>query len=315
MKNEDKFDFKELASSLVIVIPFWIVAIVLWRSTGEIFYLFNFLYIGTSIGLGLGVCSALPRKKKSLGRKLTLFLVGGYMLIFLGLIEFENMQIEGFFFYLLEGLFAGSVIHYLMAKILGPLLFGRCWCGWACWTAMILDLLPYTRSSGRVSGKWGWLRYVHFILSLSIVLLLWFGFGYCIKSQSITGLYWLLTGNAIYYFLGISLAFGLKDNRAFCKYVCPITTILKATTRFSLLKIRGDNEKCNECGACVKMCPMDIRIPDYVKNGLRVLSTECIFCQTCVNTCPTGALKVSFGLDIGGKELLTEREWQRENLY
>jgi len=308
MKKQDKFDFKELTSSLIIVISFWIVAIILWRSTGDIFYLFNFLYIGTAIGIGTGFYSALPRKKKSLGRKLTLFLIGGYMLLFLGLLEFENMQIEGFFFYLLGGFFSGSVIHYLVAKILGPILFNRAWCSWACWTAMILDLLPYTRSSGRIPGKWGWLRHTHFILSLGIVLLLWFGSGYRVESKSITELYWLLAGNVIYYSIGIILAFWLKDNRAFCKYVCPITTILKITTRFSLLKIRGNSEKCNECGVCMKMCPMDIRITDYTKNGLRILSTECILCQTCVNTCPTGALKVSFGLDIGGKELLNERK-------
>jgi hypothetical protein len=157
MKSEDKFDFKELASSLVIVIPFWIVAIVLWRSTGDIFYLFNFLYIGAAIGVGIGVYSALPRKKKPLGRKLTLFLIGGYLLVFLGLLKFENLQIEGFFFYLLAGFFSGSVIHYMVAKIFGPILFNRAWCSWACWTAMILDLLPYKRSSGRIPGKWGWL--------------------------------------------------------------------------------------------------------------------------------------------------------------
>jgi polyferredoxin len=308
MKNEDKFDFKELTSSLIIVISFWIVAIVLWRSTGDIFYLFNFLYIGTVIGIGTGFYSALPRKKKSFGRKLTMFLIGGYMLLFLGLLEFENMQIEGFFFYLLAGFFSGSVIHYMVAKIFGPILFNRAWCSWACWTAMILDLLPYTRSSGRIPGKWGWLRYMHFILSLSIVLLLWFWSGYRVESNSITELYWLIAGNVIYYSIGIILAFWLKDNRAFCKYVCPIPTILKITTRFSLLKIRGNIEKCNECGACMKTCPMDIRITDYTRNGLRILSTECILCQTCVNTCPTGALKVSFGLDIGGKELLSERK-------
>lgn len=307
MKSKDEFDFKELASSLAIVIPFWIVAVVLWRSTGDIFYLFNFLYIGAAIGVGIGVYSALPRKKKSLGRKLTLFLIGGYLFVFLGLLKFENLQIEGFFFYLLAGFFSGSVIHYMVAKIFGPILFGRAWCSWACWTALILDLLPYERSSGRIPGKWGGLRYIHFILSLSIVLLLWFGSGYRVESRSITELYWLLAGNAIYYATGITLAFWLKDNRAFCKYVCPITTILKFTTRFSLLKIRGDSEKCTGCGACMKTCPMDIRIPDYVKMGFRVLSTECILCQTCVNTCPTGALKVSFGLDIGGKELLNER--------
>ncbi len=308
MKSGDKFDFKELASSLVIVIPFWIVAIVLWRSTGDIFYLFNFLYIGAAIGVGIGVYSALPRKKKQLGRKLTLFLIGGYLLVFLGLLKFENLQIEGFFFYMLAGFFSGSVIHYMVAKIFGPILFNRAWCSWACWTAMILDLLPYKCSSGRIPGKWGWLRYIHFILSLSIVLLLWFGFGYRVESKSIAELYWLLAGNAIYYATGIILAFRLKDNRAFCKYVCPIPTILKVTTRFSLLKIQGDREKCTECGACMKTCPMDIRIPDYVKMGFRVLSTECILCQTCVNTCPAGALEVSFGLDIGGRELLNERK-------
>ena len=308
MKSEDKFDFKELASSLVIVIPFWIVAIFLWRSTGDIFYLFNFIYIGAAIGVGIGVYSALPRKKKPLGRKLTLFLIGGYLLVFLGLLKFENLQIEGFFFYLLAGFISGSVIHYMVAKIFGPILFSRAWCSWACWTAMILDLLPYKRSSGRIPGKWGGSRYIHFILSLGIVFLLWFGCGYRVESRGITELYWLLAGNAIYYATGIILAFWLKDNRAFCKYVCPITTILKITSRFSLLKIRGDSEKCTECRACMKACPMDIRITDYVKMGFRVLSTECILCQTCVNTCPTGALKVSFGLDIGGKELLNERK-------
>jgi len=304
MENENEFDLGELASALSIVIPFWVVAVVLWQSTGNIFYLFNFLYIGGSVGLGIGVYSALPRKKKPWGRRLTLFLIGGYMLVFLGFLNFENMQIEGFFFYLLAGFFSGSVIHYLVAKVFGPVLFNRGWCGWACWTAMVLDLFPYKYSRGRVPGRWGWLRYGHFILSLSIVLILWFKFGHHVKTQSITELYWLLGGNAIYYPTGIILAFWLKDNRAFCKYICPITTILKLTSRFSLLKIQGDSEKCNRCGACMRTCPMDIQIPRYIHSNSRVLSTECIFCLTCVNTCPRRALDVSFGLDTGGKELL-----------
>ena len=308
MRDDNRFNFKEHVSTLVIMVFFWIIAIVMWQSTGKIFYLFNFMYIGTSIGLAIVIYSVLPREKKSSGRILTLFLIGGYMLIFVGLVERENMQLEGFFFYLLSGLFAGSVIHYLIGKIFGPFLFGRYWCGWACWTVMVLDLLPHKRSSGRIPGKLGWLRYAHFILSLGIVLFFWFGLGYRTKSYGNTELYWLLFGNAIYYFLGITLALVLKDNRAFCKYICPITALLKATSRFSLLKIEGDEKKCNECGACVKTCPMDIRISDYVKNGDRVLSTECILCHTCINTCPEKALKISFGFDIGGKELLNERK-------
>jgi hypothetical protein len=34
-----------------------------------------------------------------------------------------------------------AVVHYLIAKVFGPMLFGRIWCGWACWTVMVLDLL------------------------------------------------------------------------------------------------------------------------------------------------------------------------------
>ena len=52
---------------------------------------------------------------------------------------------------------------------------------------------------------------------------------------------------------------------------------------------------------------MDIRISEYVRNNRRVLSTECILCQTCIIVCPQNALKLAFGLDLGGHELLRER--------
>jgi polyferredoxin len=117
----------------------------------------------------------------------------------------------------------------------------------------------------------------------------------------------MIAGNVLYYLIGISLAFILKDNRAFCKYVCPITVFLKTTCRFSLLKIEGDREKCTECGTCVGMCPMDIRVMDYAQDRQRVLSTECTVCQTCVTACPNDVLKLSFGFDLGGKELLREK--------
>ena len=45
------------------------------------------------------------------------------MLIYLGILSRENMQIEGFWYYLFLGVFEAAVIHYAVAKILGPLLF------------------------------------------------------------------------------------------------------------------------------------------------------------------------------------------------
>lgn len=173
---------------------------------------------------------------------------------------------------------------------------------------MILDLLPFTRPSGRLPGRWGWLRYVHFGLSLGLAILLVLAFEYRAGATGNTAVIWFLAGNLLYYAVGIVLAYTLKDNRAFCKYVCPVTVPLKLTSRFSLLKIGGQAGKCDECGACVRQCPMDVRVPEYIKNGQRVLSTECSLCQTCITVCAQAALKLSFGFDLGGKELLRQRE-------
>ena len=195
METERKFDFRQLIFPATILVVFWIIAIALWQMWGRTFWLFNFGYIGTSIAVGLGSYLFLPKKQKHWGRRLAQFLVGTYMLVFLGFILKENMQIEGFFFYVLAGAYGGSTIHYLVAKIVGPLIFNRGWCGWSCWTAMILDLLPFKRNKiGRLARKWEFLRYIHFALSLGLVLILWFSFDYRGQSSDFTSLYWLIAG-------------------------------------------------------------------------------------------------------------------------
>ena len=300
---------KKLSAPLIIFLSFWTVAIVLWKAKGNIFFLFNFGYIGTAIGVGIGLYVLLPRKKKPAGRRFAQLLVGIYMLGFLGVVKIENMQLEGFFFYLLSGYFSGSVIHYLVAKVFGPVLFGRGFCGWACWTAMVLDLLPYKRNkTGRLNENWELLRYLHFGFSLLLVLVFWFLYQYRPIPMSKSELAWLVGGNTFYFASAFILAFTLKDNRAFCKYLCPITVILKLTSRFAFLKIEGSKENCTQCGSCNAACPMDINIMEYINHGERVLSTECIYCLTCTTVCPEEILYDTFKMDIGGKEYIRRIE-------
>ena len=231
---------RKLFVPLVLLLSFWLVAVLLWIVTGRLFYLFNFGYIGFGVALGLGLYAVLPGRKKSLGRRIAQLLVGSYLLVFLGFLGKENMQLEGLFFHLLSGYFAASVIHYLVAKVFGPVLYGRGYCGWACWTTMVLDFLPFkTNKAGRVSKKWEWIRYIHFGISLVGVLGAWYLLGYRPETTGTDTLIWLVVGNAFYYSSSIILAFALKDNRTFCKYLCPVTVVLKATTRFSLMKIEG----------------------------------------------------------------------------
>ena len=265
---------------LFILLVFEAIAVTLWLTKGNLFYLINFTYIGASIALGI----FLFIRKYRHARRVVQLLVGLYMLVYLGLICGENMQIEGFWYYLFTGVFEAATIHYAVAKIFGPLLFGRGWCGYACWTAMVLDFLPF-KIPARPRKKIGWIRYVVFAASLAFVSALFiFRVG---NKQRI--MFWaFLIGNAVYYAVGIGLAFLFRDNRAFCKYICPITVFLKPMSYFALFRVRCYKEKCVDCGKCRQVCPMDVDVTDNSRK--RKNGTECILCMECVKNCPRNAL-------------------------
>ena len=271
---------KKYLMPVIMFIIFESIAVTLWLSKQNIFYLFNFSYIGISVSLGV----FLFIREYKYARRIVQLLVGIYMLVYLGLICNENMQIEGFWYYLFTGVFEAATIHYAVAKIFGPLFFGRGWCGYACWTAMVLDFLPYkTPHSPR--KKIGWIRYLVFLLSLIFVSTLFL----CKVGNIEKIMFWaFIIGNCLYYAVGILLAFLFKDNRAFCKYICPVTVFLKPMSYFSIVRIKCDKNKCISCGKCKKVCPMDVDITDNSRN--RKNATECILCLECVKSCPKKAL-------------------------
>ena len=258
------------------------VAVLVYALTSNTFFIFNFLYIGTAISVGLFFLA----KNRSYARNVIMLAVGSYILIYVGLIGRENMLMSGFWYYLFSGVFEAAVIHYLIAKIAGPFLFGRGWCGYACWTAMILDLLPYKTRQGE-RKNWGYVRYVLFAFILCLVGGL---FMFKISNLNLVMFYLFIIGNVIYYALGIALAFYLKDNRAFCKYICPITVFLKLTSYFSILRVKVDSDACIECGKCIRSCPMDVDMLDNSRK--RANGTECILCTECIKACRQDALKL-----------------------
>jgi ferredoxin-type protein NapH len=94
----------------------------------------------------------------------------------------------------------------------------------------------------------------------------------------------------------VGLASLLRDNRAFCKYACPVTVFLRAGARLSLLRVSGSAGACTGCGACDRACPMDVPVSASVHAGGRVRSAECILCQRCMGACAQGNLHLSLGL-------------------
>lgn len=266
--------------AIIIWLFFELIAVILYLTTKNLFYLLNFSYIGTCITVG----SYLYMNNIKYARNVVQFAVGLYMLIYLGIISNENMQIEGFWYYLFLGVFEAAVIHYLVAKIIGPIIFGRGWCGYACWTGMILDLLPYKVPKEK-RKKLGFIRYITFLLSFVFVAIL-----FIFKFDNLSNImFWaFIIGNVIYYITGISLAFIFKDNRAFCKYICPITIFLKPASYFALIRVKRDKDKCINCKKCIKSCPMNVDMLDNSRK--RKNATECILCNNCVRNCPKKAL-------------------------
>lgn len=267
---------------MILWLAFEAVAVTLWLALKDPFYLFNFSYIGTCLALGVYFYA----RRMKYARNIVQFAVGLYMLVYLGLIHRENMQLEGFWYYLFLGVFQAAVIHYAVAKIIGPLLFGRGWCGYACWTGMVLDLLPYRVPTGP-RKNWGYLRYILFFLSLLFV-----GGLFLLGAPGLEDvMFWcFIIGNLIYYAAGIGLALGLKDNRAFCKYLCPVTVFLKPMSYYALLRVKNDPKACVSCGKCKRACPMEVDMTDNSRR--RANGTECILCMACIEACPKGALKL-----------------------
>lgn len=251
-------------------------------------------------------CVPKRSKEKNIGRKISILMSSVPFLVFLGLLQRENLQIEEVVFYLAAGVLSRVIIHYIIAKILGPFIWGRGFCGWACWTAAVLEWLPI-KENRPIPRKYTYIRIPVLIVSLAIpVLFILTGYDYVnnhiLRAEYefhfllVTGgkfhpLMWFLAGNFIYYAMAIPLAFIFKKKRAFCKIVCPVSLVMKAQTALAVIKQKPSGKECTECGQCNEVCPMDVDVMKYIKAGKRVSSTECILCGLCRDICPVGAIR------------------------
>jgi polyferredoxin len=238
-------------------------------------------------------------------RRITILFIMPMFIVFLGILQRENLQLEETVFYtayfISAGIFTRVLIHFLIAKVGGPLIFGRGFCGWACWTAAILEWLPI-KENRKIPKKLTLIRIPIFILSLAIpFLLIKMGYDYyqthihgtskvMIQNLKYSQLIWFLTGNALYYVVAIGLAFVFKKKRAFCKIACPVSLVMKLPSRLSLLKVKPSGKPCLECGKCNDVCPMDVDVMEYIKKGRPIVSTECIHCNNCKYSCPAQAI-------------------------
>jgi len=73
----------------------------------------------------------------------------------------------------------------------------------------------------------------------------------------------------------------MREQRAFCRYICPLGLMLGLLNRISIFRIKLDKSKCHTCSACESSCPMGLNLPEEID------STDCIKCGQCIDACPS----------------------------
>lgn len=112
-----------------------------------------------------------------------------------------------------------------------------------------------------------------------------------------------LTGSLFVLILGLNL----KENRFWCRYLCPLGALLGLLSRFSLLK-RSVSEGCTSCGACDSVCQGNAA--PHEKEAWK--DSECFYCWSCDDICPQNAVRFGFSgrkkaaaMDLGRRRVLT----------
>jgi ferredoxin-type protein NapH len=192
-------------------------------------------------------------------------------------------------------LFIGVTIVTVFYALIG----GRIFCSWVCPINPITDTAHWLRNKFVIKGGANlgrdlryWILAMVLIVSFITSSLAW----EIVNPVSILhrglffgmGLGWLTI-------IGIFLFDLLFAERGWCTHLCPMGALYALIGRFSLLRIRTEASKCDQCGDCFYTCPEPHVITPAIKIGgdITILNNECTNCGRCIDVCHTNVF--SFG--------------------
>ncbi|HOX13152.1 MAG TPA: 4Fe-4S binding protein [Spirochaetia bacterium] len=205
------------------------------------------------------------------------------------------------------GILSGSYLTFA-ALFLGALVAGRAWCGFLCpggglcETARAVNDDPFRRGGLKAVKYVVWILWLAGIALVAVFVghgfhavdpLLGTDRGVSIHSLELWPFYYLVIG----IILALSLSLG---RRGFCHTLCwmaPFMVLgrgLRNAMRTPALQLAADPEGCPGCGACRKVCPMSLPVPELVRTG-SLEHRDCILCGECVRACTKGCIRLEFG--------------------
>ena len=203
-------------------------------------------------------------------------------------------------------LIIGKIPLYLIGALtLYYTSLGRAFCGWACPFGSFQDLLHGFRKGKKVFNPKPF-KYTKYFILLTTLLLSWVFVDtiFC-KFCPSASLFATIPMRVIspdlnygFFFnvhlttLVVAIILFLLVSRFWCRYICPLGSIMGTFNSVSIFKISLSQEKCIKCNLCLINCPMGIREIDDIND-----SSDCIKCGVCVDECPHNALRLDFTLN------------------
>lgn len=179
---------------------------------------------------------------------------------------------------------------------------GRFFCGWCCPFGSFQELLARLRKGKSFNPKPLW--FLKYGILACVILTAWITLDtfFCKLCPS-ASLFAAIPSAILYpelpfgfffylhlFTLVISIVLFILVSRFWCRYLCPMASILGTFNSVSFLKIERNLEKCDRCGICLRVCPMNIQEVDEIS-----ASSDCIKCGQCVDACPRDILKIKVG--------------------
>ena len=205
-----------------------------------------------------------------------------------------------------EGIVVGSLIVFF-SLFLSSLFLGRAFCGWICPAGATQELCLRIRNKSFKNGKRNWIKYAIWIPWVSVIVLMFVQAGGITAVDplfqtyygiSITGIESIVMFLAIAGFIAVIAL--VAGKRASCHTICWMAPFMILGRKIGnvmqlpSLQLTSNTEKCVNCKVCSKKCPMSLEVNRMVQTE-NMENSECILCGSCVDNCPKGAIKYSFG--------------------
>ena len=205
--------------------------------------------------------------------------------------------------------------YYISLYVAGILVvtgtfLGRFVCGFLCPFGLVQDLLfkiPFVKKIRTLPGE-KFLRWLRYLILLVFVILLpvfvmditglgqpWFckyicpagtlegGIPQTLLNENLRGAIGFLFKWKVS-ILVVTVISSIIIYRPFCRYICPLGAIYGLFNKVSFYRYKVDPDKCTKCGACQKICKLNIKVYENPN------SLDCIRCGECKAGCPKKAI-------------------------